>query len=117
MFDVTVDSSILERLAPHLEVWSTGLLGVDRSHLLALLGLGSAALAAADAVADLVKPLPLAIDVVDLAMLTPGFADALSPAGDAALRCAAAGHSLAIVHGPEPDRWTVTARPQRLQSL
>jgi hypothetical protein len=114
MFDITLDPSVLERLASQLELWSTVLTGVERSHLLALLGLGSAAVEAADAVAELARPLPNVIEVDALAMLSPGFADALSPAADAAHRRAAAGHLVAIVHGPEADRWTVASRPQRL---
>jgi hypothetical protein len=116
MFDLTLDPSVLERLASHLELWSTGLTGVERSHLLALVGLGSAAISAADAVASLARPLPPVIEVDALAMLSPGFGDALSPAGDAAHRCATAGHSVAIIYGPETDRWTVASRPVCLPS-
>ena len=52
MFDVTLEAHVLERLAARLELWSTGLLVVERSHLVSLLGLGSAALAGTDAVAE-----------------------------------------------------------------
>ena len=109
-FDVILEAQVLERLAARLELWSTGLPGVERSHLVSLLGLGSAALASADAIAGVAKPRRPAIETVALSMLTPGFADVLSPAGDASLRCATAGCVVAIVYGPDPDCWTVTAR-------
>ncbi len=47
MFDVIVDPDVRERVASRLDLWASELTSRERAHLVALLGVGSAALAGA----------------------------------------------------------------------
>lgn len=109
MFDVVVDPEVIERLASRLDVLSAGLTHLEWAHLVALLGLGSTALA--DAVAT-VSESPNVLDHREMvAMGSPGFADALNPAAEAIGGCITRDHRVAIVNGPETTRWEVMSRP------
>ncbi len=80
MLEVALDPEVLDRLAARLEVLSNALGTEEREHLLALLGLASSHLAAL-----LACPVQLP-DPDGLALGSPGFAEALSPAADAVAR-------------------------------
>jgi|GEM_PF-4678057 len=107
MFDVTLDPEVLERLASRLELWAGDLTNEEWAHLVGLLGLGSVALA--EAVGDVTVEPNWTGGAEMATMGSPGFADALSPAADAVLKRAAAGRSVVIASGPEPNRWAVTS--------
>ncbi len=108
MFDVTLDHDVLARLVERLELWTPELPNAEWSHLVALLGLGSAAVASAVGAPGITGGTAGGAMVV---MGSPGFADALSAAADAVLAQAANGHAITITVGPELSRWAAARRP------
>jgi len=108
MFEVVVDPDVIDRLAPRLDLLSTGLSHSEWAHLVALLGLGSTALA--DALGTAVDhPRPLSLRRI-VAMGSPSFAAALNPAAEAIEALVAGGRRVAIVHGSDLARWEVRHR-------
>jgi hypothetical protein len=87
VLEVPIELTVLERLAARLELWSIELSDGERRLLLSLLGLGSVALAASQApddhLADQLGTSPYETEVAGFALISPSFADALSPAADA----------------------------------
>jgi hypothetical protein len=109
MFDVVVDAEVIEQLASRLDVLSAGLTHLEWAHLVALLGLGSTALA--DALRTGAESPGVLVHREMMAMGSPGFADALNPAAEAIGGSGTCDHRVVIVKGPETTRWEVTSRP------
>jgi hypothetical protein len=109
MFDVVVDPDVIAQLASRLDVLSAGLTYLEWAHLVALLGLGSTALA--DAVRTGWEPPTGPADRAVAAMGSPGFSDALNPAADAVGVRSASGHRVVIANGAEGSRWQVLSGP------
>jgi hypothetical protein len=110
MFDVVVDPEVIEQLASRLDVLSSSLTHLEWAHLVALLGLGSTALADAicTGTGSESPEAPSRREIVALG--SPGFADALNPAAEAIGGWGTSDARVVIVNGPGTTRWEVTSR-------
>jgi hypothetical protein len=108
MFEVVVDPDVIDRLAPRLDLLSIGLSHPEWAHLVALLGLGSTALADAVGTAP-DPPRPLSHQRI-VAMGSPSFAGALNPAAEAIEVLVEGDHCVAIVQVSKLSWWEVHHR-------
>ena len=108
MFEVVVDPDVIDRLAPRLDLLSISLSHPEWAHLVALLGLGSTALA--DAVRTTPDPPRPRSHRGTVAMESPSFAGALNPAAEAIEALVDGDRRVTIVHASKLARWDIHHR-------
>ncbi|MBI2706629.1 MAG: hypothetical protein HYX32_15265 [Actinobacteria bacterium] len=94
--EVPLDLSALERLAVHLELWSAALSESERRLLVTLVGLGARELGTTRDLEDLHVEAAVPGEVTGFVVMSPSFADALSPAADIAAQAAIRGRYVAL---------------------